>query len=78
MNVRTSQDLNQQAQAEIQLQGGLVVSESEHFLALMAQVAKTQQLDRQDIRDGRISGQALSWFDRAYVQGLTLTIPDYR
>ena len=49
----------------------------EQFEALMAQNAKTRELDRLDVREGRISSQALSWFSSEYVQGLTLTVPEY-
>ena len=47
------------------------------FEALMAQSAKTRALDRLDVREGRLSSQALSWFSEEYAQSLTLTVPDY-
>lgn len=50
--------------------------ENERFDALMADAAKTRELDRLDVRSGRISPQALSWFTREYVQSVRLTFPD--
>ena len=49
----------------------------EQFEALMAQNAKTHALDRLDVREGRLSSQALSWFSQDYVRSLTLTVPEY-
>ena len=43
----------------------------------MAQSAKTRALDRLDVREGRLSSQALSWFSEEYAQSLALTVPDY-
>lgn len=50
--------------------------ESERFDALMAEAAKTRELDRLDVREGRISPQALCWFSRDYVESLRLVFPD--
>ena len=52
------------------------IHESERFDALMAEAAKTRALDRRDVREGRISPQALCWFSREYVQSLRLVFPD--
>ena len=49
----------------------------DQFEALMAENAKTRALDRLDVREGRLSSQALSWFSQDYVRSLTLTVPDY-
>jgi len=49
----------------------------DQFDALMGQNAKTRELDRLDVREGRISSQALSWFSQEYVRSLTLTVPEY-
>lgn len=49
---------------------------NERFDAAMAEIAKTRELDRLDVRSGRISPLALSWFTREYVQSLTLIFPE--
>lgn len=58
--------------------GDAAAGENERFIALMGEVAKTRELDRQDVREGRMSSQALSWFKPGYVASLKLDIPEYR
>lgn len=52
------------------------IHERERFDALMAEAARTRELDRLDVREGRISSQALSWFTLEYVQNLRITFSD--
>ena len=52
------------------------IDEREKFDALMAEAAKTRELDRLDVREGRISSQALSWFTFEYAKSVRLTFSD--
>ncbi len=60
--------------------GGTAVSdaENERFLALESTATKSREHLGEDVRQGRLNAQALSWFQREYVSSVTLDVPEYR
>ena len=62
---KASSEQKEKAQEETQ-------QESLEFLAAVAQATKQQEKDRQDIKDGKISAQALACFTKDYVKKATV------